>query len=502
MKPNILIILLLALTGISVPAISGAESILANPSFETSGTGGNHFGGWNQFGGTGTSTQALHGFAAARVNSLNDGGLNVSGFWQPLEGGPGQSWNLAGYVLNPASAPISGAGFALVNLEWRDSAGGLIGYDTFTVATAATPTDAYIPFHFVSTPAPAETAYIHVLAGLLQMPSDPPMSVCYDQLTCLRTSSPTLDEMQWTDFPGGRTLQFSDRTWRVKGPGWYGPGNNYFSDSQQIIWVDAQQRLHLSLKQIAGSWQSSEVTLNDALGYGDYIFTTIGPLQTLDVNVVLGIFLWQYGPYGTQPGSWWNPYNEIDVEYSRWGNPAAEIGQFVAQPWDWAGNMHRYPAVFGASQLSSHAFRWLPDKVEFRSWYGGPADETPANIIASWTYTGPHIPRPEQPRVHLNLWRTNNPATNQEVVFDDFTFIPMGAPTLPQTPRNVILTLNGSDLQMTWDDDPAISSWTVWSADSPSGTYSLRATVLSNTCTLVGENPAYPKRFYHIKANY
>ncbi len=53
-------------------------------------------------------------------------------------------------------------------------------------------------------------------------------------------------------------------------------------------------------------------------------------------------------------------------------------------------------------------------------------DENGAVMLHTWTYEGPHIPRPEQPRVHINLWRLNTPAANQEVVLDEFTFVPMG----------------------------------------------------------------------------
>ena len=54
--------------------------------------------------------------------------------------------------------------------------------------------------------------------------------------------------------------------------------------------------------------------------------------------------------------------------------------------------------------------------------------QSPSTLVASWTYAGPHIPRPEQPRMHLNLWKLEGtPATNQEVVFQDFTFVPEGA---------------------------------------------------------------------------
>ena len=67
--------------------------------------------------------------------------------------------------------------------------------------------------------------------------------------------------------------------------------------------------------------------------------------------------------------------------------------------------------------------RWLSDRVEYRVWRGGPNDESVTTRIANWTYRGPHIPRLESPRVHLNLWQaTGPPTTNQEVIFQGFVF--------------------------------------------------------------------------------
>ncbi|MBD3337353.1 MAG: hypothetical protein GF355_17710, partial [Candidatus Eisenbacteria bacterium] len=237
---------------------------------------------------------------------------------------------------------------------------------------------------------------------------------------------PTIDEQQWSDFPGGRTLGFAGRTWRVKGPGYYGPGPNVFCDEPDCVWVDGEGRLHLTLADRDGTWSSTEVALEDTLGYGDYIVTTIGRLDLIDPQAVLGIFLWQYGPCWGEEFLWWNPYNEIDIEYSRWGNPGEEIGQFVAQPYDYPGNLERFDAAFVEGESVSHAMRWLSDRVEFRVWRGGAADESPETMIHAWTYEGPHIPRPEQPRLHLNLWKLagGDPAAGQEVVFQDFMFVP------------------------------------------------------------------------------
>ncbi|HYW68830.1 MAG TPA: FlgD immunoglobulin-like domain containing protein, partial [bacterium] len=95
-------------------------------------------------------------------------------------------------------------------------------------------------------------------------------------------------------------------------------------------------------------------------------------------------------------------------------------------PWDWYGNIDRFYATFDEGEIASHAIRWLSDRVECRSWRGGPNDETPGNMIHTWTYAGPHVPRPEQPRIHINLWQINGeePASPQEVVLDAFNFFP------------------------------------------------------------------------------
>ncbi len=45
-------------------------------------------------------------------------------------------------------------------------------------------------------------------------------------------------------------------------------------------------------------------------------------------------------------------------------------------------------------------------------------------MVHSWTFTGPHIPRPEQPRVHMNLWQIGSPSVDHEVIIHEFTFTP------------------------------------------------------------------------------
>jgi len=409
---------------------AAAQCILANPSFEIGGSGGAVFGGWNQFGTVGSTSLAHHGAKAARVIGVTNGNWEVSGFWQNQTCEPGEQWEVTGHVRHPALKPLTGQCVALVNVEWRDGSGALIDYDTFSVAGASSPVDQYLDFAVLGGPAPAGTATARLLLGVLQAPGAASPDVFFDQVTFYSTTAPTVDDQQWNDFPSGRTLSFGGRTWRVKGPGVFGPGVNYFSAAPDRVWVDGAGSLHLTLMYSGGTWSCTEVATEEALGYGDYILTTVGRPDLLDPQVVLGIFLWEYGTCWDNGYLWWNAFNEIDIEYSRWGSPSADVAQFVAQPYDYPGNTSRFDAGFADGEVASHAMRWLADRVEYRVWRGGPGDESPETLIHAWTYAGPHIPRPEQPRLHLNLWKLEGtPAANQEIVFQDFTFVPEGGAT-------------------------------------------------------------------------
>ena len=62
-------------------------------------------------------------------------------------------------------------------------------------------------------------------------------------------------------------------------------------------------------------------------------------------------------------------------------------------------------------------------------WVGHADEPTEKTLVHSWTYSGVHLPRPEQPRVHMNLWLLNgdSPTNNQaqSVVVNAFDFEPL-----------------------------------------------------------------------------
>ena len=139
---------------------ASAQCILSNPSFEIADSGGNAFGGWIPFGNVGSTNIASHGSVAARVSGPDNGSWEVSGYWQGLDCVVGEQWRATGWVRVPSVNPLVGGNAALVNIEWRDSADGLISYDSFTVADNLSPIDQYLEFSVLSNPAPVGTVKI------------------------------------------------------------------------------------------------------------------------------------------------------------------------------------------------------------------------------------------------------------------------------------------------------------------------------------------------------
>jgi hypothetical protein len=64
--------------------------------------------------------------------------------------------------------------------------------------------------------------------------------------------------------------------------------------NQEFIWTD-NWGLHLNIRPRFGNcqgWASSECFLDRPLGYGNYVFRLVGPLEYQDFQSVLGAFTW------------------------------------------------------------------------------------------------------------------------------------------------------------------------------------------------------------------
>jgi hypothetical protein len=94
--------------------------------------------------------------------------------------------------------------------------------------------------------------------------------------------------------PSGRsaTLNFAGRDWTIKqSSSPIGPGPNRFSASSSDVWADGAG-LHLTIQNHGGLWYSTEVILNENLGYGTYAFQTTSRQDILNANATFGAFTW------------------------------------------------------------------------------------------------------------------------------------------------------------------------------------------------------------------
>ena len=142
----------------------------------------------------------------------------------------------------------------------------------------------------------------------------------------------------------------------------------------------------------------------------------------LDKNIVLGLFTWDtFAPQ--------YHYREIDFEFSRWQDPANDIGQYVIQPWDTPGNMFRFDIDYtGQSVTTTYVMTWRPEGIYFKSYFGDfMLAPPPGNGIGDWYYTGSDNPPPGGENVRMNFWLIRGvPPSNgleSEVVIKDFQFL-------------------------------------------------------------------------------
>ena len=221
-----------------------------------------------------------------------------------------------------------------------------------------------------------------------------------------------------TAIRSARTISFSGCNWSVKtsvdeaaGIFWtVDPGQNYFSHYVNNVWVDEQGRLHLKITQQNGKWYCAEVRCPDHLGYGKYTFYLSSGFEQINENVVLGLF--------TYDDETIFPNREIDIEFSRWGAPFNDNGQYVIQPWDVTGNIHRFNVIHNGLD-SMHSFTWNPQSINFQSHH---SDET---SIQTWSYDGGNIPRTGTENLRINLWLNAQPPSDGEeveVVINKFEF--------------------------------------------------------------------------------
>src|SRR5699024_439597 len=76
-----------------------------------------------------------------------------------------------------------------------------------------------------------------------------------------------------TEISQPRIISFSGFDWKVRSTkNQVGPGPNYFSDSNENVFVDNDGQLHLKITEKDNKWYCGSVEAVKSLGYGTYRF--------------------------------------------------------------------------------------------------------------------------------------------------------------------------------------------------------------------------------------
>ncbi len=260
-------------------------------------------------------------------------------------------------------------------------------------------------------------------------------------LVSCKQSDPSFNQRQ------GDVLEFSGMKWDIKifEEFVWGPGNNYFTNHPNDVWVDNNGHLHLTVTERNSRWRCTEVISQDTMGYGTYVWTIRGNPVDIDRNIVIGLFTWDDSTFQSDANS------EIDIEFSKWGDPDQDTTlQYGVQPINFGPYYPERdykpqvePSVWNG--VSTHAFTWTDTLITWASWPG--PDYGVGDPIASWSFDltnpprvkneGPNssdpvvIPRPgNHTNARMNMWLVNGIEgpffpIRHEIIIEKFEYIPL-----------------------------------------------------------------------------
>lgn len=203
-------------------------------------------------------------------------------------------------------------------------------------------------------------------------------------------------------------IEFSGYTWIVSNTDIpESPGPNYFSSSPDNVWVDVWGHLHLKATYTDGKWHCAELTLPHDLGNGKYTFKVEGDMNTLDANVVAGLFIYQ------------NDSQEYDIEFAHWGDMEAYPLEYTIQRTPLPALTIAYPMLHQPNE-STHSIERYHSSVTFTS----DQEQYPT----FWEQTVPHRNTITDGKVTINLWlytgKPINTTSTKELVINQFSFTP------------------------------------------------------------------------------
>ena len=206
-----------------------------------------------------------------------------------------------------------------------------------------------------------------------------------------------------------REIAWCGQQWLVKSAPERGPGPNAWSDTESSVWIDDKSMLHIKLREESGRWFCPEISSKAVCGYGTYHFELASQVNDLDPQLVLGLFAYA------------DDDNEVDVEFSNWGEAGPPKRQFVVQPYHKPGYLSKASAL-GLGPGLKYSLDWRPDRIV--------CTETLGESKRVWLFqqAAAEMPKADQAHMHINLWLFRGQAPlnkrEQEVVIKRAWFVP------------------------------------------------------------------------------
>jgi hypothetical protein len=180
-------------------------------------------------------------------------------------------------------------------------------------------------------------------------------------------------------------------------------------------WTDETGALHLRMTKESGQLTCAEVTLTRSLGYGTYSFVVRDTSQ-LEPAVAFDIFTYDYAG-GDQNN------REMNIQVSRWGDPASKSAQYQIQPFYIPANVARFSIPAG---VLTHSFRWEPGRATFRTFRGTPTAGA-SEVVGEHVFTS-GVPGPGAESVRMAIYVFGSPdnlrQNSAEIVVDRFEYLP------------------------------------------------------------------------------
>ena len=211
------------------------------------------------------------------------------------------------------------------------------------------------------------------------------------------------------------SLKFSGYDWSVRTIANDKGGTHNLFDPENA-WTDTSGALHMQIKKKSGSWSCAEICLNRSLGYGTYS-VTVRDTSHVDPAAVFTMYTFEDSA-GEQH------YREMDVEVSRWGDPAnRNNAQYVVQPFYIPGNVFAFTAPSGTL---TYVLRWESGRATFQTFRGRSAGAG-AQLVSEHEFTS-GIPEPGKAAPRLIFYvvaSDKNPMQKpSEVVVEKFECLP------------------------------------------------------------------------------